>query len=115
MVSDYLSFRRAAVALGVQQSVVSRRIALLEDQLGVSLFERNTGGCASRRPIVNAVIRCAHTREDARVREPLKMTFARLLRLSRILRLIPAAKRALLVWCGRPVRRCARGKDVTVP
>src|SRR5919197_1500920 len=40
-VGEYLSFQRAATALGVRQSTVSRRVRQLEDELGVSLFERN--------------------------------------------------------------------------
>ena len=40
-VGEYLSFRRAAAALGVRQSTVSRRVRQLEDELGVSLFERH--------------------------------------------------------------------------
>lgn len=43
-VSEQLSFRRAAVVLGAPQSVVSRRVRDLEDELGVSLFERHSGG-----------------------------------------------------------------------
>jgi len=38
------SFRRAAVSLGVEQSVVSRRIRQLEDELGAALFNRHSGG-----------------------------------------------------------------------
>lgn len=43
-VSEHLSFRRAASVLGVPQSAVSRRVRDLEDELGVSLFERYSGG-----------------------------------------------------------------------
>jgi DNA-binding transcriptional LysR family regulator len=39
-----LSFRRAARMLGVRQSAVSRRVRVLEDLVGVSLFERHHGG-----------------------------------------------------------------------
>nr|WP_230411019.1 LysR family transcriptional regulator [Falsiroseomonas frigidaquae] len=38
------SIRLAAKAANITASVVSRRIALLEDELGVSLFERRTSG-----------------------------------------------------------------------
>jgi DNA-binding transcriptional LysR family regulator len=37
-------FRRAATQLAVGQSVVSKRVRALEDELGVSLFERNREG-----------------------------------------------------------------------
>ena len=40
LVGEYLSFQRAATALGVRQSTVSRGIRKLEEELGVSLFER---------------------------------------------------------------------------
>ncbi|WP_371832793.1 LysR family transcriptional regulator [Mesorhizobium koreense] len=42
--AEQLSFHRAAAVLGVNQSVVSRKIRALEDQLGVSLFERHHAG-----------------------------------------------------------------------
>ncbi|SJZ60926.1 DNA-binding transcriptional regulator, LysR family [Enhydrobacter aerosaccus] len=42
--AEQLSFHRAASVLGTDQSVVSRKIRALEDQLGVSLFERNRAG-----------------------------------------------------------------------
>ena len=38
------SFRRAAGAVGVHQSAISRRIRDLEDELGASLFNRHSGG-----------------------------------------------------------------------
>lgn len=41
---DHGSFRRAAVALGVQESAVSRRIRELEERLGTALFIRSPGG-----------------------------------------------------------------------
>jgi DNA-binding transcriptional LysR family regulator len=41
LVGEYLSFQRAATALGVRQSTVSRQVRQLEDELGVSLFERH--------------------------------------------------------------------------
>ncbi|HEV2605599.1 MAG TPA: LysR substrate-binding domain-containing protein [Microvirga sp.] len=43
-VAEACGFRRAADHLGVEQSALSRRVRSLEDQLGVSLFERNRGG-----------------------------------------------------------------------
>lgn len=42
--SEYGSFRKAASALGIQESAVSRRIRDLEDELGASLFQRHNGG-----------------------------------------------------------------------
>lgn len=42
--AEHGSFRRAAAALGVRQSTLSRRIRHLEEQLGVKLFERSSGG-----------------------------------------------------------------------
>jgi len=44
VVAECLSFRRAARALGTQQSTVGRRVRALEDVLGVSLFERTPAG-----------------------------------------------------------------------
>lgn len=43
-VAEYLSFHRAALALGTSQSSVSARIKALEGDLGVMLFDRNTRG-----------------------------------------------------------------------
>jgi len=42
--SEHGSFRKAANALGIQGSAVSRRIRDLEDKLGASLFHRHRGG-----------------------------------------------------------------------
>ena len=42
--SDHGSFRKAAAALGVQMSTISRAIRDLEDRLGTSLFQRHVGG-----------------------------------------------------------------------
>ncbi|MER9674980.1 LysR substrate-binding domain-containing protein [Mesorhizobium sp. M0208] len=42
--AHYGSFRRAAEALGVKQSSLSRRIRQMEDRLGVAVFERSSGG-----------------------------------------------------------------------
>ncbi|MEJ2626635.1 MAG: LysR substrate-binding domain-containing protein [Pseudolabrys sp.] len=42
--SEYGSFRKAAAALSVQESTVSRRIRDLEDNLGSALFHRHSGG-----------------------------------------------------------------------
>lgn len=43
-VARYLSFHRAALALGTSQSSVSARIKSLEADLGIVLFDRNTRG-----------------------------------------------------------------------
>lgn len=43
-VAEYLSFHRAALALGISQSSVSARIKALEADLGITLFDRNTRG-----------------------------------------------------------------------
>lgn len=42
--AEHGSFRRAALTLGVPQSTVSRRVALLEHRLGFALFERDARG-----------------------------------------------------------------------
>jgi DNA-binding transcriptional LysR family regulator len=44
MTADTMSFSRAASALNVKQSTLSKRILMLEQQLGVTLFERTTRG-----------------------------------------------------------------------
>jgi len=45
-VAQFGSFRRAADALNLSQSTVSRRIQMLERRIGMSLFERSrTGAC----------------------------------------------------------------------
>lgn len=43
-VAEYLNFRHAANRLGVSQSSVSTRIKMLEDELGILLFERRHRG-----------------------------------------------------------------------
>ena len=42
--AEHGSFRKAASALGIRESAVSRRIRDLEDHLGASLFQRHNGG-----------------------------------------------------------------------
>lgn len=42
--ADYGSFRKAAAALAIYESSISRRIRDLEDELGASLFVRYAGG-----------------------------------------------------------------------
>lgn len=43
-VAEYLNIRHAANALGVSQSSVSARVKMLEDDLGILLFERHARG-----------------------------------------------------------------------
>jgi DNA-binding transcriptional LysR family regulator len=42
--AEHGSFRRAAAALGICESAISRRIRDLEDEVGVALFIRHSGG-----------------------------------------------------------------------
>lgn len=42
--AEHGSFRQAAAALGIHESAISRRIRDLEDDLGVSLFQRHNSG-----------------------------------------------------------------------
>ncbi|ODT81437.1 MAG: LysR family transcriptional regulator [Pelagibacterium sp. SCN 64-44] len=42
--AEHGSFRKAAAAIGIQESAVSRRIRDLEDRLGATLFRRHSGG-----------------------------------------------------------------------
>jgi Transcriptional regulator len=42
--AEHGSFRKAASALGIRESAVSRRIRDLEDHLGAALFQRHNGG-----------------------------------------------------------------------
>jgi DNA-binding transcriptional LysR family regulator len=44
LAANHRSFRAAALTLGVRPSVISRRIRDLEDTIGVSIFERFSGG-----------------------------------------------------------------------
>ncbi len=46
LAARYGSFRQAAAHCGTQQSTVSRLVRNLEDELGTSLFDRNTNGVA---------------------------------------------------------------------
>src|SRR3546814_12238768 len=43
-VAEALNIRRAAMAAGVKPSTISRRIARIEGELGVSVFERHSSG-----------------------------------------------------------------------
>ena len=43
-VSEYLSFRGAAKYIGIGQAALSRRVRALEDEIGVSIFERHRSG-----------------------------------------------------------------------
>src|SRR5262245_35581177 len=61
LVGEYLSFRRVASVLGVRQSAVSRRVRELEDELGVSLFERHQTGVR----VTNAGVRFLQEAREA--------------------------------------------------
>jgi len=50
--AEYRSFRRAADALHVKESTLSRRIRRMEERLGVALFERSRAGV---RPTVDGL------------------------------------------------------------
>ena len=71
LVDEYGSFRKAAESLKVRPSVVSRRIRALEDNLGVSLFQRRTQGAestlAGRRVLTQARVIAAEVDELLRV------------------------------------------------
>lgn len=63
LVADHRSFRKAALAIGLRQSTISRRIRSLEDTIGVSIFERHSGGVRltyAGLEFVNAIRRCLH-------------------------------------------------------
>ena len=62
LVADHHSFRKAATALGVHQSAIGRRVRSLEDAIGVSIFERRSGG---------AYLTCAGTEFVATIRRVL--------------------------------------------
>ena len=44
VIAEQLSFRKAAAALGIQQSSLSRHVQALEDRLQMPLFERHPRG-----------------------------------------------------------------------
>lgn len=56
--AEHGSFRRAAAALNLRQSTLSRRVRQLEEELGVPLFERTSGG-VSATPAGADVVRAA--------------------------------------------------------
>jgi DNA-binding transcriptional LysR family regulator len=60
-VADHQSIRGAARALGIRQSSLSRRVRALEDELGVSIFERHRRGVT----VTNAGARFLQQAQDA--------------------------------------------------
>jgi DNA-binding transcriptional LysR family regulator len=67
-VAQHRSFRRAAEALGVRQSALSRRIRDVEDEIGVSLFERNRDGTrptAAGRSFISRAQRIVYAHDNA--------------------------------------------------
>jgi DNA-binding transcriptional LysR family regulator len=69
-VAECGSFRKAAHALGIQESAISRRVRDLEDRIGASLFIRHTGGVslslAGQRFLVRARSALSQLEEGAR-------------------------------------------------
>lgn len=67
LVAEHGSFRRAADAMNLSQSTVSRRIQLLERRVGVPLFERSRSGVrptpAGERFIREAAFGAEHIRQ----------------------------------------------------
>jgi DNA-binding transcriptional LysR family regulator len=63
VVAEQLSIRGAARALGIRQSSLSRRVRALEDELGVSIFERHRRGVT----VTNAGARFLQQAQDALV------------------------------------------------
>jgi DNA-binding transcriptional LysR family regulator len=65
--SEHGSFRKAALALDIQESSISRRIRDLEDEIGATLFLRHTGGVsltlAGQRYLVHARRAISHLYE----------------------------------------------------
>ena len=55
MTADARSFARAARALNIKQTTLSRRVAELEYRLGVKLFERTTGGAQPTKAAKNVL------------------------------------------------------------
>ena len=62
-VSELRSFRRAAVALGVTPAAVSKAIAALEEQAGVSLLDRTSRGVALTDPGARLLPHCKQALE----------------------------------------------------
>lgn len=82
------SFRRAAAALNIQQSTVSRRIRELEDRLGAALFERDAAGVRLTRTggqfLARARQAVEHLAEAAEVVEAAGRTERALLRIGMV-------------------------------
>lgn len=58
-VAEHLNFRHAAASLGISQSSVSARVRALEEELGITIFERNTRGVRLTEAGKNFVARVA--------------------------------------------------------
>jgi len=63
VVAEHLSIRGAARTLGIRQSSLSRRVSALEEELGVSIFERHRRGVT----VTNAGARFLQQAHDALV------------------------------------------------
>ena len=100
------SFRQAAAALRLKQSTLSRRIHQLEDELGVLLFARHSGGVRSITAGQEFLRRAKRITEENLQRDPLSPRLRRVLRIS--------GRKAF--WClprddceSRPWRRIRQG------
>ncbi|PEQ11685.1 LysR family transcriptional regulator [Novosphingobium sp. PC22D] len=94
LVAEAGSFRRAAERLSIAQSTISRRVQMLERQLGVSLFERSPSGAGltpeGERFLQQAAVGARYLRDAAAEIRSVKRRTTGLIRFG-ILETFPAA------------------------